>query len=72
MRVCQSCLSQDVKCFVICKFFYCIKCKQFNRKCNLVSSNKKIDKALDIIEKLNNKILNTKIKTICFCKQRKY
>ncbi len=72
MRVCQSCLSQDIKYLVICKFFCYIEYKQFNRKCNLTSLDKKIDKALNIIEKLNNKILNIEAKTICLCKQRKH
>ena len=59
-----------MSCF--CKFFCCTKYKQFNRKCDLISSDKKIDKILNIIEKLNNKILNTETKTICLCKQRKH
>ena len=65
-------MSRDIKYFVTYKFFCCTEYKQFNRKCNLTFSNKKIDKALNIIEKLNNKILNIETKTICFCKQKKY
>jgi len=72
IRICQFCLSRDIKYLVICKFFCCIECKQFNRKCNLISSDKKIDKALNIIKKLNNKILNIETKTIYLCKQRKH
>jgi hypothetical protein len=48
------------------------KCERFNQKYNLTSSNKKIDKALNMLKKLNNKILKTKIKAICLQKQRKH
>jgi len=47
---------QDIKCLIIKRFFCYIDCKCFNRKYNLISSNKKINKIINVIKNLNNKI----------------
>jgi hypothetical protein len=59
MRFCNSYFNQDIKCLIIKRFFRCIECKRFNRKCNLISSNKKIDKTINVVKKLNDKILES-------------
>jgi len=56
MRSCKFYFDRDIKCLIIKKFSRCIECKRFNRKCNLISSNKEINKTINIVKKLNNKI----------------
>ncbi len=59
MRSCNFCFDRDIKCLIIKKFSCCIECKRFNRKYNLISLNKKINKTINIVKKLNNKILKS-------------
>ncbi len=57
MRSCNFYFDRDIKYLIIKKFSRYIECKHFNRKCNLTSSNKKINKTINVVKKLNNKIL---------------
>ncbi len=68
MRSCNLCFNRDIKCLIIKKFFCCIECERFNRKCNLISSNKEINKTINVVKKLNNKILEFRIK-VCYLKK---
>ena len=72
IRTCQSCFARNLKCMITREFSRCIECERFNRKCDLTSSNKKMNKTLDVLKKLNNKILNAKTKAIRLRKQRKH
>ena len=57
MGLCNFCFDRNIKCLIIKKFSCYIECERFNRKLNLISSNKKIKKMINVIKKLNNKIL---------------
>ncbi len=57
MRLCNVRFNQDTRCLIIKEFSRCTKCERFNRKCDLASSNKKINKTINVIKELNNKIL---------------
>ena len=59
MRFCNVCFDQDTRCLIIKKFSRCIKCERFNRKCDLAFSNKKINKTINVVKELNNKILES-------------
>jgi len=59
MRFCNFCFNQDIKCLIIKKFSRYIECERFNQKCNLISSNKKINKTINVVKKLNDKILES-------------
>jgi len=72
MRFCNFYFDRNIKCLIIKKFSYCIECKRFNQKCNLTSSNKEINKTINIIKKLNNKILEFRIRVWRLKKQRKH
>ncbi len=53
---CNLCFDRDIKCLITKKFFRYIEYKRFNRKYNLISSSKKINKTINVVKKLNNKI----------------
>jgi len=59
MRLCSLYFDRNIKCLIIKKFSRCIECERFNQKCNLISSNKKMNKAINVVKKLNDKILES-------------
>jgi len=59
MYFCNFYFNQDIKCLIIKKFFRYIEYKRFNRNCNLTSLNKEINKTINVVKKLNNKILES-------------
>jgi len=68
MRFCNSYFDRNIIYLIIKKFFFCIECKYFNRKYNIISLNKKIDKIINVVKKLNNKIFEFRIKVCCLKK----
>ncbi len=62
MRLCNFYFNQDIKYLIIKKISLCIECKRFNQKYNLISSNKEINKTINVVKKLNNKILKFQIR----------
>jgi len=72
MRSCANCVSYGVKCLITPESSRCIECDRSNRKCDLAPPGKEIDRAIDVVEELDNEILKTEAKAIRLRKQRKF
>ena len=72
MRSCQLCLARGVVCRVTRQSLKCENCYRYNLKCDLASNYQGMDKALKEAKKLNDEILELRLRLAHKEKQRKH
>ena len=72
MRFCQSCSARGVTCRVTRQSLKCENCYRYNLKCDLASNYQGMNKALKEAKKLNDEILELRLKLARKEKQRKH
>ncbi len=72
MRSCRVCVSFDVSCRINRKYLKCKKCYRKNRKYDLTSNYQEMNEAIQKTKKLNDEIIELRLKIARKTKQRKH